>query len=155
MLVRDSIIETGVTTPGMLVSDVFAECGRAGVHALPFVDKAGNLVGRVTLKNVMKFACLPEYMVATAPLLGSFLSCVENAEEKIAQVLASPVDRYVRELQDLIASDEPAIKALAIMEKNDTSYLFVVDGGQYQGIITIPGIAEQMSRVFAHAKRPD
>ena len=96
MLVRDSIIETGVTTPGMLVCDVFAECGRARVHALPFVDKAGNLVGRVTLKNVMKFACLPEYMVATAPLLGSFLSCVENAEEKIAEVLASPVDRYVQ-----------------------------------------------------------
>lgn len=153
MLVRDSIIHTGVTRPGMLVCDVFAECGRAHVQSLPFVDREGRLTGRVTLKNIMKFACLPEHMVETAALLGVFLSCVDNAKEKIEQVLASEVDPYVREPHVSIRSDEPAIKALAIMEKNDTSYLFVVDDGEYKGIITIPGIAAVMSKVYSEAQQ--
>lgn len=148
MLVKNSVIRTKVTKPGMPVYEVFAECGRARVQALPFVDGKGRLAGRVTLKNIMKLACLPDYMVASAPLLGSFLSCVDDAQAKIGQILDSAVDRYVRELQVSIGPDEPAIKALAIMEQNDTSYLFVVEEGEYQGIITIQGIAEQMSRMY-------
>jgi CBS domain-containing protein len=155
MLVRDSTISTKVARPGMLVSEVFAECGRAHVQALPFVDATGRLAGRVTLKNVMKFACLPDYMVAAAPLLGSFLSCVDNARKKIEEVLASKIDPYVRGMHASIGSEEPAIKALAIMEENDTSYLFVVDDGEYLGIITIQGIAAVMSEVHARARRQD
>jgi CBS domain-containing protein len=155
MLVRDSTISTKVARPGMLVSEVFAECGRAHVQALPFVDATGRLAGRVTLKNVMKFACLPDYMVAAAPLLGSFLSCVDNARKKIEEVLASKIDPYVRGMHVSIRSEEPAIKALAIMEENDTSYLFVVDDGEYLGIITIQGIAAVMSEVHARARRQD
>jgi predicted transcriptional regulator len=149
MLVRDSIILTAVIGPGTPVREVFAECGRVHVQALPFVDRAGKLAGRVTLKNIMKVACLPPHLVETAPLLGSFLSCLDNAQEKISQLLSSPVDPYVREAHELIGSGEPAIKALAVMEKNDTSYLFVVDGGEYQGIVTIQGIAEKMSQMYA------
>jgi len=154
MLVKNSIIRTKVTRPGMLVCDVYAECGRAHVQALPFVDETGKLSGRVTLKNIMELACLPDYMVAAAPLLGDFLSCVDNAQAKIEEVLASKVDPYVRGLHASIGPDEPAIKALAIMEQNDTSYLFVVDDGEYQGIITIQGIAEEMSKMYANAQHP-
>ncbi|MGB5251821.1 MAG: CBS domain-containing protein [Sedimenticolaceae bacterium] len=149
MLVRDTIIPTKVVRPGMSVRDVFAECGRAHVQALPFVDATGELTGRVTLKHVMEMGCLPEHMVAAAPLLGSFLSCIGNAQEKIEQLLNSQVDAYVQRLHVSIGSDEPAIKALAIMEQNDTSYLFVVDHGRYQGIITIQGIAQKMSEIYA------
>lgn len=151
MLVKDGMIHTQAITAGTLVRDVFAECGRAHVQALPFVDESGRIRGRVTLKNIMKFACLPEHMVAAAPLLGSFLSCVDNAQEKIEEVLASQVDPYVRAANVSIRSDDPAIKALAIMEKQDTSYLFVVDDGKYRGIITIQGIAATMSEMFANA----
>ncbi len=155
MLVKNSIIRTKVTRPGMLVSEVLAECGRAHVQALPFVDESGKLTGRVTLKNIMKLACLPDYMVMSATLLGSFLSCVDNAQEKIEQILASNVDAFVRDLHVCIGSDEPAIKALAIMEQNDTSYLFVVDDGEYQGIITIQGIADVMSKIYSRVQHPE
>ncbi|MEN8176596.1 MAG: CBS domain-containing protein [Pseudomonadota bacterium] len=146
MLVKDNIIATRVVRSGMLVREVFAECGRTHVQALPFVDESGRITGRLTLKNIMRFACLPEYMVETASLLGGFLSCVDNAQEKIKQVLGHPVDGYVREPNVTITSEEPSIKALAVMEKNDTSYIFVVDDGRYRGIVTIQGIAETMSR---------
>jgi CBS domain-containing protein len=151
MLVRDAMIRAEAVTTGMRVREVFAECGQAHVQALPFIDGSGALTGRVTLKHVMKFGCLPEHMVAAAPLLGSFLSCVGNAKEKIVELLDSEVDPYVQKLHVLIRSDEPAIKALAIMEQNDTSYLFVVDDGEYQGVITIQGIAHRMSEMDAAA----
>ncbi len=149
MLVRDTLIPTKVVTPRMPVRDVFAECGRAHVQALPCVDETGKLTGRITLKRVMEMGCLPEHLVAAAPLLGSFLSCIGNAQEKIEQLLNSLVDPYVQRLHVTIGSDQPAIKALAIMEQNDTSYLFVVDDGRYQGIITIQGIAQKMAEIYA------
>ncbi|MCU7917797.1 MAG: CBS domain-containing protein [Candidatus Thiodiazotropha sp. (ex Dulcina madagascariensis)] len=139
------LIETECASPGMMVRDVFLECGRAKVHALPYRDEKGRLCGRVTLKNIMKLACLPEYMVELAPLLGQRLSCVEHAEDKVRQVLCETVDDYVLELSETIASDAPLIRALATMEKNDTSYIFVVDDGVYRGIVTIQGIAARMS----------
>ena len=149
MLVRDTIISTKVVKPGMPVRDVFAECGRAHVQALPCVDETGKLTGRITLKRIMKLGCLPEHMVAAAPLLGNFLSCVGSSQAKIEQLLNNVVDPYVQRLHVSIRSDEPAIKALAIMEQNDTSYLFVVDEGRYQGVITIQGIAHRMSEIYA------
>ena len=152
MLVKDTVIRTRVITPGMLVRDFFSECGRAHAQALPFADGSGKLTGRITLKHVMKFGCLPAHLVATAPLLGSFLACIDNAPEKITLLLNSQVDVYVQRLHILIGSDEPAIKALAIMEQNDTSYLFVVDNGEYKGIITIQGIAARMSKIYAEMK---
>ncbi|MES9834473.1 MAG: CBS domain-containing protein [Candidatus Thiodiazotropha sp. DIVDIV] len=147
MLVSDVLIRTKVVKNGMLVRDVFAECGRAHVQSLPFIDGHGKISGRVTLKNIMEFSCLPEHMVDMAPLLGSFLSCVNNAEEKVKEVLCSSVDKYVRDAGQFINSGAPAIKALAFMEKNDTSYIFVVDEGQYMGIVTIQGIAARMSEM--------
>ena len=152
MLVKDTRIRTQVMMPGTPVRDFFSECGRAHVQALPFADASGKLTGRITLKHVMKFGCLPEHRVAAAPLLGNFLACVGNARDKITQLLDSQVDVYVQRLHVLIGSDEPAIKALAIMEQNDTSYLFVVDNGEYKGIITIQGIAERMSKMYAEMK---
>jgi CBS-domain-containing membrane protein len=147
MLVSNCIVETKVVTAGMLVRDVFAECGKKHVQALPFVDHNGKITGRVTLKNIMKFSCLPEHMIDLAPLLGSFLSCVDNAAEKINHVMCSPVDSYVRKAGTFIAPEEPAIKALALMAQHDTSYLFVVDGDSYCGVVTIQAIAERMSEI--------
>jgi len=147
MIVKNIMVATNVVRPGMLVREVFAECGRARVQALPFIDETGRIAGRITLKNVMKYGCLPEHMVAAAPLLGSFLSSVDGVRKKIEQLLDSKADPYVQKLHVPIGSDEPAIKALAIMAHNDTSYLFVVDSSEYQGIITIQGIAERMSQI--------
>ena len=45
-----------------------------------------------------------------------------------------------------IPSATQLMKALAIMEHYDTSYLFVIDDGVYRGTITIQGIAAWMAR---------
>jgi hypothetical protein len=139
------MVPTQLIKPGMVVRDLFLECGRAQVQSLPFADESGRLKGRITLKNVLRVSCLPEYMVSLAALLGPQLSCVEHAEEKARQILRNPVEPYVQSLPKTIVSTAPLIKALAFMEQNDTSYIFVVDEGVYRGIITIQGIAAKMT----------
>ncbi len=136
---------TAVIEPGMSVKDLFLECGRAQVQSLPYRNESGRLSGRITLKNVLRVSCLPEYMVSLAALLGPQLSCVDSAEAKAREILGNPVEPYVQPLPKTIGSSAPLIKALAFMEQNDTSYIFVVDEGVYRGIITIQGIASNMT----------
>ena len=147
MDIQSVLIPTITIRPGMYVRDLFTECGKLHVHALPYCDEKGKITGRLTLKNVMKFSCLPEHMIELASLLGNQMSCVENAEEKAREIICNPVEPYVRKLGETITSKEPLIKALAIMEKYDTSYIFVVDDDEYKGLITIQGIARVMSRL--------
>jgi CBS domain-containing protein len=141
------LIPTIVVRPGMRVREVFVECGRAQVQALPYVDQDGRLAGRITLKNVLRVSCLPEHIVELAALLGPRLSCVGNAAAKAREILRSPVDPYVQELHRTISSSAPLIKALALMEQQDTSYLFVVDDGVYRGVVSIQGLAARMSEL--------
>ncbi|MCU7834727.1 MAG: CBS domain-containing protein [gamma proteobacterium symbiont of Taylorina sp.] len=141
------LIPTIIVQQGMSVRDVFTECGKLHIHALPYSDKKGIICGRVTLKNIMKFSCLPEHMIELAHLLGNQMSCIENAEEKAREIICNPIEPYVRKLSETITSTEPLIKALAIMERNETSYIFVVDDGKYKGQITIQGIAQVMSNL--------
>ena len=145
MKLEQILITTKVATSGMTVREVFAECSRANTPALPFCTRTGRIRGRVTLKNILKMSCLPEYVVETARILGDQLSCTADLEAKAGELLDNPVDPYVLEPHLTINSDASAIKALAIMEQNDTSYLFVVDEGKYRGIVTIQGLARTLA----------
>ena len=145
MKLQQILITTLVATPGMSVREVFAECSRTNIPALPFCTRTGRIRGRVTLKNIMKMSCLPEYVVETARILGDQLSCTDDLETKARQLLDCPVDPYVQEPGITINSDASAIKALAIMEHNDTSYLFVVDEGEYRVIVTIQSLARTLA----------
>ena len=131
----------------MLVRDVFLECGRCHVQALPFCDESGRILGRVTIKHILLASCLPAYLVEMAFVLGDSLSCVENAEAKTKEILCKTVEPFVQEVPRTITSDAPLIKALAMMQKYDTSYIFVVDEDIYRGVITIQSLAEKMSEL--------
>jgi len=141
------LIPTQVIRPGMVVREMFQECGRCHVQALPFCDEQGRLKGRITLKNVLRVSCLPEFIIQMAPVLGPQMSCVENAEAKAREILCKPVEPYVQTLHHSIDSCAPLIKALALMEQHDTSYIFVVDDGEYKGIITVSAIATAMGEL--------
>jgi len=148
MTVESVMIPTGTAHPSMTVRDLFDLCGRDHVQALPFIDASGQIAGRVTLKNILRVSCLPEYMVEMAPLLNSKLSCVENAEEKAREIICNLIEPYVQTPpQQSISSSAPLIKALAMMEKNDTSYIFVVEDGVFRGVVTIQGIAAKMAEL--------
>jgi CBS domain-containing protein len=147
MKLKQILIPTKVASHGMTVREVFVECGRVHIPALPFCTRSGRIAGRVTLKNILKISCLPDYMVEAARILGEEMSCMDDVESKAKQLLCTPVDPYVQEPALSLASDAPVIKALAMMEQNDTSYLFVVDDGRYQGAVTIQCLARMLTRL--------
>lgn len=145
MLPDEILIRTKTARTGMLVREVFEECLKAHLQSLPFCDEEDKVVGRVTLKYIINHSIVPEYMAELAHVLGHEMSAFDNMEARLKQVFDAPVDAYVQEPHVAIETSTPLMKALAIMEHHDTSYLFVVDEGRYGGTVTIPSIAMWMS----------
>ena len=145
MNVKQVLISTGVAKPGMTVREVFEECSRANTPSLPFCDESGRISGRVTLKNILKHSCLPDFLVDMAMVLGEQLSHMQDMGSETTHLLDGPVDSYVQEPHISLTSDSPAIKALAMMEQSDTSYIFVVDEGRYLGVVTIHSLASALA----------
>ena len=146
MLPDDLLIVTRVARSGMLVRDVFRECLSARVQSLPYRDEAGRIAGRVTLKHIANRSIVPEYVVQLALVVGDRLSTFEDMERRLPDMFGHPVEDYVQEPHASIPSATQLMKALAVMEHYDTSYLFVIDDGVYRGTITIQGIAAWMAR---------
>ena len=147
MKLRGILIPTGFAEEGMRVHDVFKLCVDAGVPAVPFRDSNGKVTGYVSLNGVMHRGCIPNYMVELAHILGNTMSCVSDAENKVKEVMANPIEPYVQSPLRSISSDAPIIKVLAILEKYGSSYLFVFDGDSYRGIVTADGIARRMLEI--------
>ena len=149
MKLEQILTPTKTATQGMSVRDFIAECTRANTPGLPFCTRSGRISGRVTMKHIFKTSCLPDYIVESARILGDDCSCIDDIEGRIKQMMECPVDPFVQEPHLSLPSDGTALKALALMEQSDTSYIFVVDDGQYQGVITIQSIATLIQGVPA------
>ena len=146
MKVEQVLIPTKVATAGMTVREVFRECSEANTPGLPFCDVSGRIIGRITVKNILKRSCLPEYLVETARILGEQISSVQDMEAIAKQLLKDPAELYIQAPHISITSASSAIKALAMMEHSDTSYIFVADQGQYKGVVTIHCLADKLAR---------
>ena len=149
MNVEQVLIPTKVAKAGMSVREVFKECSAANTPGLPFCDSGGHIIGRVTVKNILKRSCLPEYLVEMARVLGEQISNVQDMEAVARQLLKDPAELYFQPPHISITSASSVIKALAMMEHSDTSYIFVVDEGQYKGVVTIHCLADTLAH-FVH-----
>lgn len=145
MNVQQVLIPTTVARAGMSVREFLRECSKANTPGLPFCDDDGRIVGRITVKNILKCSCLPEYLVQTARVLGEQISSVQDMEAIAEQLLKDSAERYLQAPHISITSASSATKALAMMEHSDTSYLFVVDEGQYQGVVAIHCLADHLA----------
>lgn len=144
MKVCDVCLTPDVARPGMLVRDVFHICVASGVPAIPFHDEHNQPTGWISLRNIMTHGCIPEYVVELAHVLGDNLACLEDSTQKIETLLKRPVEGYVRSPLRSISSQAPLMKAIAIMQKYETSYMFVYDGNAYRGMVTTVGLAKRM-----------
>ena len=146
MNLEQLLVPTRVAKAGMTVREVFRECSQANTPGLPFCDDNGLITGRVTLKNILKSYCLPEYLVEMARVLGEQVSNVQDMESSANQLLNNPVDLYLQEPHLSLTSASSVIKALAMMEQSDTGYIFVVDEGRYKGVVTMQSLARMLAR---------
>lgn len=150
--ISDIITPTATMHSGDTVKTMFAACIESHVPALPFRDKEGLLQGFISLKRVMGKDCLPNYLVELAGILSNDMNCTRQAMEKIRTLFSKPVDDYLEKPFYSITSDTILIKAVALMEQHNSSFLFVADGketqyDQYQGIITRLSVAKKMLQI--------
>jgi len=142
MNLKPVTVHTRVATAGMTVRQVFKECIRANVPGLPFCDDRGRVTGRVTLKYILKRHYLPDYLVEMVKVLGEQASEVEDMEMLAKQLFDNRIDAYIQPPHASLTPASSVIKALALMEKLDTGYLFVIDEGQYMGAVTLHNLSE-------------
>lgn len=145
MLSDELLIVTRVARPGMQVRDVFRECLAAHVQALPYCDGSGRMTGRVTLKHIVNTEIVPAHVAALSHVVDDRHPTFERMERRVPAILDHRIEGYVQEPHPSIGSEAQLMKALAMMEHHDTSYLFVVDAGVYRGTLTIQGIAAWMA----------
>ena len=146
MKLDDLIVPTAVATPGMNVASLFKECAHKQVPGIPFRDRNGKITGKASIRHVLKLTCIPDYMVKHAALLGNTLSSLALPVETARQMLALDVDGFVLSDMAVIGPDASIAKALAVMERHDTTYLFVIEGDEYYGCVSIMGIGEAIIR---------
>jgi CBS domain-containing protein len=141
MQLIDLVIPTAVATPGMRVADIFRECIARQVPGIPFRNASGRISGKASIRHVLKLNCIPDFMVTHAALLGDEIDELTIPPEKARFVINLPIDNFVIPDPAVIGSHSPVAKALAVMERNNTTYLFVIDGDDYRGTVSIMGIA--------------
>jgi Mg/Co/Ni transporter MgtE len=141
MQLRDIPVQTKVAKAGMTVREVFRECLSANVPALPYCDEQGRIIGRTTLKNVIQQSIIPDYMAEFAHVVPPDLDSLKEAETRLREVFDNDIAPYAQEPHASVKPDTSLGKVLAIMERHDTSYVFVVHGGRYRGTLTIQAIA--------------
>jgi predicted transcriptional regulator len=142
MKLKTITVHTSVAKAGMTVREVFEECTRANTPGLPVCDDHGQVTGRITLKHILKRFCLPDYLVEMAPILGEQISHVQNIESLAEQLLDNRIEPFIQQPHASTTSASSTVKALALMEKNDTGYLFVIDEGSYQGVVTLQSLCK-------------
>lgn len=141
MQLTDLVVPTAVASPGMTVAEVFRECIAHQVPGIPFRDGTGRITGKASIRHVLKLNCIPDFMVTHAALLGDSLEGLTIPPEKAERVLAQVIDPFILPEPARIGPRSPVSKALAVMERYDTTYLFIMDGENYLGTVSIMGIA--------------
>lgn len=144
MSLRDLAIPTAVAERGMLVADLFAECARVQMPGLPFRDSAGHISGKASIRHILKMTCLPDFMIKHSHMLGDGIQHLRLPELHSKEVLERTIDPFILPDPSVVTSNSPVTKALAIMEQDDTTYIFVVDGDTYHGAVSIMSLAQYL-----------
>jgi predicted transcriptional regulator len=141
MILREVMILTSIAHAGMTVGEVFQECVNKGVSGLPYRDEQGAVIGRVSMRHVFREKCIPRDVVDGAHLLGDEIPHLELLDIEKCHILSQPVEPFLLTTIPSLNPGSPVIKAVAIMEQYNSSYLFIIDEGVYQGTVTRSGIA--------------
>jgi predicted transcriptional regulator len=135
---------TGFMRHGMTVRDFFQESVRCNVPGLPYVDDQDQIVGRISIRDVYKRIAVPDNLLSLADAMGDQTDKLELPEIRVMEIMASPVEMFLLENIPSVSPRSTIVKALALMEVHNSSYIFLIDNGVYQGVVTREVIARRM-----------
>jgi len=135
-----AIIETPVAHPAMLVGEALRICVDKGVPGIPYAVESGRIAGRFSVRDTFRITSIPDDMIKGAHLIGHQALHLELSKDHFDTVFQSPVDDQILPDIACLSSSAQITKAMALMEKSNSSYLFVIDDGQYLGVVTRLGL---------------
>lgn len=146
---------TGFMRHGMTLRDFFQETVRCNVPGLPFVDENDQIVGRISIRDVYKSIAVPDSLLRIADAMGDGeqISKLDLPEIEVLKTMASPVENYLLEKIPAVSPRSSVVKALALMEVHNSSYIFLIEDGKYEGVVTRMIIAERMLECVMEMER--
>lgn len=137
MKLLDCTIKTGFITEEMTVKQAFTECVKYNTPGLPYIDENKKIIGRFSIRNTFYATSIPADLIKHAHLLGNDIEHLEIPEQDACEYINKPANLFLVNQILHLHPDSQIVKALALMEQFDTSYLFVVDDNdQYLGVVT-------------------
>ncbi len=140
MKLLKAIVETPVAHHGMLIGEALRICVDCDVPGIPYVDEQGKITGRFSVRNVFLVSSLPLDMIKGAHLIGHEALHLDLSKDHYEKVFGQKVDPQILEDVACLSPQAQITKAMALMEKFNSSYLFVIDEGQYLGVVTRLGL---------------
>ena len=140
---------------GMTVRDFFEEAVRCNVPGLPFVDEQDRIVGRISIREIYKCIAVPDSYLTVADAIGDQTNNLDLPEIRVREAMATPVEKYVLENIPSVSPRSSSVKALSIMELHNTSYIFLIEDGKYEGVVTRMVIAKRMLESFKDKERSE
>ena len=137
-------VMTGVIRRGMTLRDFLDEAVRCNVPGLPYVDDEDQIVGRLSVRHVYKHIAVPDSVVGVADAMGDATDRLDLSETRVLEAFSLPVEDYVLENIPTVSRSSTITKALAIMEAHNTNYIFLIEDGEYWGVVTRMVIAHRM-----------
>ncbi|WP_078118416.1 CBS domain-containing protein [Thiosocius teredinicola] len=140
MKLLKATIETPVARHGMLIGEALRICVDYDVPGIPYVDEQGKIIGRLSVRNVFLISSLPLDMIKGAHLIGHEALHLDLSRDHYEKVFSQVVDPQILDDCACLSPHAQITKAMALMEKFNSSYLFVIDEGHYLGVVTRLGL---------------
>ncbi len=135
---------TEIMRKGMSLRHFFEEAVRCNVPGLPFADEHDHIIGRISIRDVFKHMAVPSSYLRLADAMGDQTDRLDMSEQRILKSLAQPIETYLLENIPCVSPASSIIKALAIMEAYNTHYIFLIEDGEYRGVVTRMVIANRL-----------
>jgi predicted transcriptional regulator len=129
---------------GMTLRDFFQEAVRCNVPGLPYVDDNDQIVGRISIRDVYKRIAVPDSLLRIADAIGDNTDKLDLPEIKVLETMNLPVEDFLLENMPSVSPRSSIVKALALMEVHNSSYIFLIENGEYRGVVTRMVIAHRM-----------
>jgi len=146
---------TGFMRHGMTLRDFFQETVRCNVPGLPYVDEHDHIIGRISIRDVYKCIAVPDNILRIADAMGDGdqMGNLDMPEMKALEIMTTPVENYLLEKIPTVSPSSTVVKALALMEVHNSSYIFLIEDGQYKGVVTRMIIAKRMLECVLEMER--
>lgn len=140
MKLAKAIISTPVTRPGMLIGEALQICVDKWAPGLPYVGSDGEIAGRFSVRHTFLELSIPSDVVKGAHLIGRDAKGMEPPADQYDEIFSRTIDSLIIPDISCLASSAQITKAMALMEKMNSSHMFVADDGHYLGVVTRLGL---------------